>query len=251
MFFEHAFFAQIMLESLPISSSTHLRLLGLSAPWLLDFCAHGPTALMLIGFTAPDWWYWVRTVTRTWRTSLYFIVLLALSELLTAFLFGLKYVVFKVPDMPATAGLALTALLLLSLLWRPRATRTAIGVHEAIVLGVTQGLTCFLGFSRLASTIAVGRWCGLSNRTAFLYSLALQIPLFGAGALLGCWKLWGAQQAVFSLGAGSLVLATLACMVVAYFLLWGVQRMVESDKLWLFGVYVGTLALLLTFLPIS
>lgn len=246
MFFDTYFFMQILLESLPISSSGHLYLMGLQASWWVDFCSHGPTAVMLFFYLAPEWYYWVKR----WRiegcTILRFLLLLALSEIITFSFFLVKWL-HILPEPARPIGWFLTGLMLLSLLFKPRVTSATIGLKEAFLVGAMQGVGPLIGISRLASTVAVGRWCGLSNRQAFLYSCALQVPLFSAGGCLGCWKvLQRGMPHEYSVLFGN-GMALLGAMVGAYLLLALTQWLLEHDLWWLFGVYLISLSVIVTF----
>lgn len=246
MFFDTFFFMQILLESLPISSSGHLYLMGLQAPWWIDFCSHGPTVVMLLIYLAPEWYYWVRRWRTAWCSIVRFILLLALSELVTGALFLVKWSHFF-PEPVRPLGWFLTGLMLLSLLFKPRVTREQVGIREALLIGAMQGVGPLFGLSRLASTVAVGCWAGLSSRNAFLYSCALQVPLFGAGGCLGCWKALQhgiLEQGVFSALNSVLLLGS---MVGAYLLLAFAQRLLERGWWWLFGIYLISLSVLVTF----
>lgn len=230
---------QILLESLPISSSAHVALLGLSAPQSIDFFAHGPTALMLLIYFRDEIYTFFSQKSLGWRAWILYGTKIFVAELVTCFFFLLfRYTGFT---LPLWFGLLITMLLLISLKLAPHVVSRRVSRNLSwstlLVIAVTQGLSLLPGISRLASTLVVARWAGLEARTAFKLSCALQAPLFGAAALLGLWQISGLPefQAIFSFSClGGIVLA----MVAAYLLLAFVEQFYCREKLWLFGFYM-------------
>ncbi len=230
---------QILLESLPISSSTHTALLGLSAPQSIDFFAHGPTALMLLIYFRDEIYTFFSQKSLGWRPWILYGAKIFVAELVTCFFFLLfRYSGFT---LSLWFGLLTTMFLLFSLKLAPhivsrRVSRT-VSWSALLAVAVVQGLSLLPGISRLASTLVIARWAGLEARTAFKLSCALQAPLFGAAALLGLWQISGLPeyQAVLSFSClGGTVLA----MIAAYLLLAFVERLYCREKLWIFGFYM-------------
>ncbi|HBY06134.1 TPA: hypothetical protein DEG75_04300 [Candidatus Dependentiae bacterium] len=226
---------QIFLESLPISSSGHLDLLGLSVPWAVDFFAHGPTVLMLIVYFAPTLREFLFSSACKMSTCWYLLVMLFCAECFTP----LFYILFSIilPRPPLWFGFLCTMLLLFSLRFCRASCSDRVGFKEAGAVGLMQGIALLPGVSRLASTYAVGRWMGLSATTAFRLSCALQIPLFAGGAVLGSYALWRKNELASFLTPTCLVSLLLAS-VGAFFLLKIVEKSMEREWLWLLGFYM-------------
>lgn len=231
---------QVLLESLPISSSGHTVLFGLQAPQSVDFLAHGPTALMLLAYFRNE----IGTFFSQMRFGLWpwFIygAKIATAEVIT----GLFFIFFHYTGrtIPLWMGLLITALLLLSLLWTQRFVSRRVVSRDlpwsvVVVLGITQGLALLPGISRLASTLVIARWAGLESHTAFNFSCALQVPLFGGAALLGLWQVLSIPgfESIFS---WQCLVSIGIAMMLAYVLLHMVERLYREERLWPIGLYM-------------
>lgn len=226
---------QIFLESLPISSSGHLDLLGLSVPWSVDFFAHGPTVLMLLVYFIPQLRAFLFSPLCRARMCGRLLLMLFLAECFTPFFYLLFY--FTLSKPPLWFGFLCTMLLLLSLKFVRGASSDAISFKQAMAVGFVQGLALLPGVSRLASTYVVGRWMGLSATTSFRLSCALQIPLFAGGALLGTYELWSKNQLAPFLTPSCFV-AMIFASIGAFFLLKLVEKSMQQERFWIFGLYM-------------
>lgn len=229
---------QVLLESLPISSSSHLTLLGYQPTTALDFFAHGPTALVLLIYFRND----IYTFLSQWRYQLHksmpYLVKLACAEIPTLLMF-LAIKTFKTA-IPLWCGLAITGLMLLSLrTCKPVRRGGVLSWNAALAVGIMQGLSLLPGISRLASTLVVARWCGVDQRTAFRFSCALQLPLFAGAALLGIGlMLFSGDPATAYLWSFSSMGLIFLAMIMAYFELKIVERLYCTDELWPVGFYM-------------
>jgi undecaprenyl-diphosphatase len=235
-------YLQVLLESLPISSSTHLALLGLSASQPIMFIAHGPTALMLCLYFWQSWKQYVPTSPQALQRLGRICWLGGIAETLTVLGFLASS---KLALIPVTGGLAVTATLLsLHFFLRP-GTRNELSTRDAIIIGCAQALSLTPGISRMASTYTAGRLSGLPHKTAFEFSCLLQVPLFAGACVYGLWSAWstGTLAPLLTLPfIGGLLTATAG----AYLLLWGVDIIMQRRLLWLFGLYIwGLLVFLL------
>src|SRR5579872_6148497 len=190
--------AQIVLESFPVSSSGHVRLLecifgssdlftahSASGMQLVDtfgsvyHLAHGATVLVIALFFFNDWFYLLVNVKRCWRIILEIAARVALADLITTILFlGFKSI--DTHRFPLGIGFAITALALGSLRFAPANNRTRLTLAGAALLGLVQGLALLPGISRMATTFAAARWLGLRGYRAFQFSLLIQWPLIAA-----------------------------------------------------------------------
>ncbi|MCL5436556.1 MAG: undecaprenyl-diphosphate phosphatase [Candidatus Dependentiae bacterium] len=230
---------QILLESLPISSSTHLALLGCALPQPVDFFAHGPTALMLLIYFRHDIAAVFAESSQAWATVWGYGVKLFVAELMT----GVVFLILRATALtiPLWLGLAITTFLLFSLLLLPRCIsgRCSKTVSWSVILtvGCVQALALLPGISRLASTLVAARWIGLDPAIGFRLSCALQVPPFGAAALLGLWQISRVPD-YHTLLSPQCIAALLLAMVGGYLLLRLVDRLYRDDRLWIFGCYM-------------
>jgi undecaprenyl-diphosphatase len=241
-------FLQIVLESLPISSSGHLvllqRILGVELSTEIMCLLNGPTLIMFAFYFYDRWTLFVR---HPWRLRFIFLRLFMLgfiAELagLCALLIGLQITRFFESVTLFSYGLAvgflITGIGLYSLRWVSRGNYKAMSWWRALVIGAVQGVAVFPGISRLAATLVVGRWLGLAPRTAFLFSCMVQTPIllatFGYSLLASYCGAFA--QVTFNMPV--LACIVVVAMVIAYFLLWWVERQFEMGKLWRFAYYM-------------
>jgi undecaprenyl-diphosphatase len=248
---------QIVLESLPISSSGNV-VLGLyflsnflrypSQPidgLEFDFLLHGPT-LIVLGF------YFFTPMKNSFKkinmrplAFIFFWMSVIWADILT----GVWYLVFKAVGkswFPLAGGFLITSFSLLSLyLLRAKKDKKIedLSVYNATVLGMVQGIALLPGLSRFGLTFVAGRYLGYSSYKSFQYSFLIQTPLLAAAFLKGVYSLYyfkNASQLLHPLFG----LIILSSTVVAYYALCFVGYLVQEKKVYYFGYYVFGLALL-------
>lgn len=239
---------QVILESLPISSSTHVHLfekwlvaheygdfLLLIPPYVHDLM-HMCTLCVLAFFYRRRWMPLARDLLfmRTYAINAFFRT--AWSSMITVGFYFFWDVIQ--PDFSYKIGLFLTMCLLLSLYWWVERNERYTLWH-ATVLGIVQGVALLPGISRLASTYTVLVWMGISARHAFQASFAAQVPLIIAAVVRASYYAYTGSFFIQLLQPAA-VLSMLISMVCAYgALTWVVRRVYV--QLWWFGVYVGLL----------
>lgn len=132
--------------------------------------------------------------------------------------------------------------------WHPRMrTRTveAIGMRQALGIGVAQCAALFPGFSRAAATILGGLLAGLDRPTAAQFSFLLAIPTLAGAAVLDLAKSYDTLTGpdLGWMGVGFVVAFFSAWAAVRWFI-----RFVSHHSLAWFGAYrllVGILVLVL------
>lgn len=244
---------QLILESLPISSSGHTALLArffpaeFVQPWWIEFLLHGPTAIVLLIYFRKPIIQFLRE--RNWfsREYLWYATAICIVSAATALALVLSH--FVNMEIPLVVGFFITAIALGSLRWLPVLYPRKWFCHDSIswrdifVISIAQAIAFLIpGVSRFGSTIVAGCWSGLHPLTAFYFSCALQIPLFGGAALLGLFK-------TIKVGQGALLLdplflaVVLFSMMVAYALLALVEYLVKTERLWWLAYYVSAMVL--------
>jgi undecaprenyl-diphosphatase len=209
---------QIILESIPLSSSGHLTIvqkiiyagpgnlyLSQSVVWL----AHLPTVFLIAWYFRRRWLLFVRFPWKT-RNIWMKLCLWGLSaECVTIFL----YVIMKRVPLPLWTGFLLSAGLFASTQWCS-STRTIPQWWHYLVLGVAQGAAVLPGVSRLACTYVLGRWCGFSPAQSFDVSWTLAWPLYTGAAIMGFFMI---DKPIFSIMPPYvLVMTTLVAGTVFY-----------------------------------
>lgn len=254
---------QIVTESFPISSSSHVRLLEMylqrigSASWLssipkyfVDFL-HLPTLCILLLFFGKRWFDPLLHIDQGWSEIAPFAFRVGLACGVTV-AFYMLWTCTGWKDLFAMKwGLMVTAALLLSLLFVPQMLHDQKNenlpcptISTALCLGAVQGIALLPGISRMAATFVVGRWRGLSHEHALEFSCVIQIPLIGAAIIRSLVELMRSPLGTQLLN-GSLALAMLFSGIIAYYCFYLTWILAITGRLWWFGWYIlGLLAVL-------
>lgn len=242
-------FTQIVTESLPISSSGHMKLLAealpafgfslLPLPEVYEYVLQGPTSLILIFFWREWWIFLLKNANRCkWllKKMAFFVLCAEVPTLICYFILQVR-----TWPVPLWIGFATTALLLLSLFFLEKEIiykkNSEITLDKAIIIGFVQGLALIPGISRLGSTYVVGRWLGLSALTSFGFSCAIEWPLITAAFLKGIVA-FGSVRDFFAPIIPLLAATFLLASIVAYGVLNVTFAMMCRGHLWLVGVYM-------------
>lgn len=249
---------QIVLESLPISSSGHLALVScwcaqhgcaVELSRSFEYLLHGPTLIMLAAYSVR---LWLPLVQNLWQRRVVIknmiIYVLCADSITTVVYAGVQ--AFVAPQMPLWFGFCITGGLLLSLRWcsahdtlHVPVVYKSVTLRTLCLLGVVQGLAGLPGVSRFASTYVAGRWLHLTPRKSLFVSIMLQWPLMFGGFLVGLLRAHTDSSTVWFTDVHNILLMSV-CAVLAYFVLWFVQWLLERERLWLLGPYLMIPALL-------
>jgi undecaprenyl-diphosphatase len=251
---------QIVLESFPVSSSSHLVLLerylrsrgytinhhqGFFFNFLnFDFVSidvlvhflHGVTACVLALFFFPRWRIFIMHMRRSWRIGIKIILLAMVADFFTAMGY-VFFVSYPCACMPLGLGLFVTGCLLVSLRLVPTKKSTVFSWRQASLLGIVQGLALLPGISRFASTYVAGRWLLLRSDRAFEISFLLQWPLITL-AFLNSVRMLAAQTNVCFLFDWHLFLIMGCAGIIAFYCLRLVYGLAMRRQLWLFAFYM-------------
>jgi undecaprenyl-diphosphatase len=200
---------QGLTEFLPVSSSGHLaflqRLIDLDpdSPSMLafDVCVHLGT-LAAVGFVfRVSLLQYLRTLSRqakrlrrpgnlarrafAWR----FLWLGIWASLPTGIIgLGFKDQLEAAFDKPAVVGgcLMATGVMLAATRWAPQTRRSfrEMGIRDALVIGLAQGLAILPGVSRSGATISAALFCGVKRRWAGEFSFFIAAPAILAATAL-------------------------------------------------------------------
>jgi undecaprenyl-diphosphatase len=264
---------QIITESLPISSSGHVKLLetiGLKLdpqanynliPKSLEYFFHGPTILILLIFFFKEILNLLFNFNKNFEFIFYWTSLIFIADLITViFYFVFEY--FQVKnillnnnfsgDLNYFWGFLITSLLLISLKFISNNNLTKLNYKHAIILGIVQGISLLPGISRLASTIVIACWLGATYQTAFYFSCAIQFPLICAGFFKGCYFVYQNQALfvnflrptwLFSLAAVISSLVSLIALYLTYLIFlsgcgyyWSFYMIIPTILAFIFGI---------------
>lgn len=232
--------AQIIIESLPVSSSGHCLLIE-KLTGCTSFCSreltwasHAPTVLIMAVLFYDRWIPFLRHPQRTWHLLLRFIWYGLCAELGTISLYGILS--YWSVTWHLAVGFTITALLLLSDRYIPCNEYEKMTWWRACAIGCAQGVSCMPGVSRMASTYSMGRALGIAPRHAFTWACALAVPPFVLASFYGIVREWG--QIVFLYGTPSGFLMLAAATVMGYLLMWLVRCAVTQGTLWRLSWYM-------------
>jgi len=241
---------QILIESLPLSSSGHSMLvysifrrfgreLMMPSRGLL-YVAHMPTVSIAGMFF---WRRWMLLLRRFSLCKKYIVRLIGyglLAEIITVVIYVLGSMMVRIP---LWLGFAITAAGFMSLSQVPyRLSRMRLVVLYS-VLGFAQGCAVLPGISRLGITYIAGRWCGLSPKNSFTYAWTLAIPLYIGACCVGIILEPGAIVKLLCNGymIGMVIIGAMALFWLAYY-------MMTSHREILFAYYLIIVAILAAWL---
>lgn len=173
----------IIFESLPISSSGHLRLLAhlfakqrrTSQPidTTTEHLMHIPNAVLIGVFLM----YFGSGYVLPWSAYKAFSFFSAM--IITNGLTGIVYLTLKkqLEKFPLALGFLLSGLTLLSLSFAPLGSLKTISIFHALLIGIAQSFALIPGLSRMALTTVTGIWLGIDPLLSFIYSLACELIL--------------------------------------------------------------------------
>lgn len=258
---------QIVVESLPVSSSSHVRI----AEWLcgidfqtlfphyLDHLLHGPTVLIMVVFFRKSWiqrlWllskglvHGVRTGEYSYATRRLLNIMvqlcgyLVITTLLAVFGYAIIAKCFKHTSWYAgsellLAGLISTACMLFSLYWEPEEHDAVLNWRSAALLGTVQACALLPGISRFAGTYVCARWLRIAPRRAFELSFLLELPLLVLAVIIT--GIGGFLKDPMSEFYSISMVGVIGCAtVLGYAALWLMWKCALGRRLWLMGFYM-------------
>lgn len=240
---------QIITESFPVSSSSHVKLMELllnksgndnflmQLPHYADDALHVVSLAVLSIFFYQRWMRYVRCLPRTVALVMQNVLYIGISCAVTVVWYGALHGFLGTAWFALPLGLVITMMMLLSLYWCPVTDYRALTWRTALVLGCVQGAALLPGISRLGSTFVTARWLRLSPRHALEYSFAMQVPLIIAAVIRSGMYMaqWPGRADFFTL---STVLVLTGAGVIAYLGLVLVQWLAERHLWWAFGIYM-------------
>ncbi|HRN77911.1 MAG TPA: undecaprenyl-diphosphate phosphatase [Candidatus Dependentiae bacterium] len=250
---------QIVLESLPISSSGHIQLLeafssrifGQSNNFFVGFkrffaraipidtlahVLHAPTVLIVTCFFYNRWMFLLQHIQRTWRIILKIVFLVGIVDTITALFFIIFKCVYQ-PEIPLGLGFFITACTLYSTRYCVSLKPKQWSWQYAIVIGVVQGITLLPGISRFASVYAAARWLGLPQTKAFEITWLVQWPLIFVASMHGIYALY--TYNMFQLFIQPYTLMVMGgATIMGYYILYWMYVLARTNMLWRLSYYM-------------
>lgn len=250
---------QTLTESLPISSSTHVK-------FLLNFFnkkINIPKNYYMTNYYSEDFEHFMHITSLvvfsifllhysySIKYNYYYFFFLAL---IANFFTGIFYLFFKKINLgnklfnkfPLCLGLSITTIMLFSFYFYNGLYELNYSIWSsifiAIIIGAFQGIALLPGVSRLATTITVGSWLGLGVTTAFIFSCLLQVLLIFIALVKSCTKVASFKKFINIIDIKTIIIVIISSMI-SYKLLIFAFELAVNNKLYYFGFY--TLSLLI------
>ncbi|MBN2658771.1 MAG: undecaprenyl-diphosphate phosphatase [Spirochaetales bacterium] len=237
-------------EFLPVSSSGHLlvtrNLMDLGdVPVLFDVLLHIATLLVVIFVFRERVFVLLRSLGR-WiirksdesdKYNLNMIVLILSATFFTGII-GIvisEMSFFENPKVVSVFFLVTAAILWTTRYARPKKDYDSLGWKEGVLLGIAQGFGVIPGISRSGITISTGLIGGINRDKAGEISFIISIPAI-LGALLLELKDGGALLS--EVGLLPLVAGFVMTMVVGYFSLILLMKLIKGGRLYFFSFYL-------------
>lgn len=242
---------QGLTEFLPVSSSGHLAvgklLFGLEGvPILFDVLLHIATLIVVfyvfrrrIALILGALWRLAarRPRKETDAEQLRLVVWILLATMVTVII-ALPVAELDTGARPRLVGVffLFTAVVLVSAVKAPEGGRISdMGPHQAVIVGLAQGLGVFPGISRSGITISAARHVGLSRGDAGEFAFLISIPAILGALVLTLRDLGDLGRLV---GLLPLTVGFLVALVSGFLALTLLLRIVRSGRLYLFALYL-------------
>jgi undecaprenyl-diphosphatase len=197
---------QGLTEFLPVSSSGHLTLFqyfskSINEDLSLNIAVHIGTLLTILVYYRRDIIQLIYGLIR-WESQSVHMVAMILAATLPTGIIGLlmKKKMAWVLTHPPTAGacLLLTAFILYisdkaNKVSDPSSSGFGIGLMQAVLIGLVQGMAVLPGISRSGSTIVAGLFLGMTPHNAARFSFLISVPAIAGAGLL---EFLGADEAM-------------------------------------------------------
>ncbi len=225
-------------EFLPVSSSGHLNLFQhlfkLTPSLTFDIFLNTATLLSVIFFFRHQVGYFKKNIP--------YILVGSIPAVVVGFLFKDRFDLIFADIKLLPLFFLITAIFLLITKYLP--TKSAkLNYKNAFIIGLFQALAILPAVSRSGATIFTGLLVGLTSVEAFNFSFSLFIPA-SIGALILSLKDLSTQN-IFTT---SNLLSFGVTFIVGVFALIVLKKILLSNKLWFFGVYVLMLSIILLLL---
>jgi undecaprenyl-diphosphatase len=241
-------------EWLPISSTAHLKLtehfFGFAATPLFNIVLHVGTLVVVVFFFRSE----VRKILAALvrldfkSESGMLIPRIAVATVPTAVI-GVMYVGFLEDYLQTIPIIAVTFLVGATIVYSSKLGEEdveSLPYKVVLLMGIAQGFAVFPGLSRSGVTISTALLLGLKRQKAFKFSFLLSVPAIVGDFFFEAYN----QQGQFStggIGAAEVFAGVAAAVVVGFFALKLLSRLVAGKKFHYFAFYTWALgAVLLT-----
>lgn len=147
---------------------------------------------------------------------------------------------FDSPELLGYSFLATSLILFLGIIWG-RSGGNEKSLKSAWIIGVSQAFAIIPGISRSGTTISTARLLGWSPREAVVFSFLLSIPTILGGMTLETYKLFRDSSPLPPLDITHYLLGFFASLVVGYFSLRLLIKLIGTAQFQIFAWYTAIL----------
>lgn len=243
-------------EFLPISSSSHLAVvgkwIGFEVPGVqVELALHLGTLVAVLLYYRKRICDVVSGLFKKERDSWHYAIAIAVSCLpaIMAYVLFNDWIEAKLDGSYRVTGVMLVVtgtFLLCSRLIRNDSARPL--THwKALLIGIAQACAMVPGISRSGSTIVLARLLAIEKKEAVAFSFLMSAPLLIGGSILEFLPSSEAAASVCPVGWGILlpamaISAAVGCLAIRF-----LMRIIETDRFWLFGFYCIPMGILIFF----
>ena len=240
---------QGLTEFLPISSSAHIRIIGVFLPSAQDPGATF-TAIMQIGTEIAVLLFFFNQIKQIFKGDrLGWLIILGSIPIFVLGYFGQEYIRNNFRSLWLIAAtLIIFGVILGYLDFVGRSDKTLDNLHarDGLLYGLAQSLALVPGVSRSGATIAMGRLLGYRREEALRYSFLLAIPaVLGSGA----YELLNSlSEPTNAFSMPETFAATITAFIVGYLVISWLMKFIQTKSFMPFVAYritLGTLILIL------
>ena len=240
---------QGLTEFLPISSSAHIRIIGVFLPSAQDPGATF-TAIMQVGTEIAVLLFFFNQIKQIFKGDrLGWLIVLGSLPIFVLGYFGQEYIRNNFRSLWLIAAtLIIFGVILGYLDFVGRSDKTLDNLHarDGLLYGLAQSLALVPGVSRSGATIAMGRLLGYRREEALRYSFLLAIPaVLGSGA----YELLNSlSEPTNTFSLPETFAATITAFIVGYLVISWLMKFIQTKSFMPFVAYritLGTLILIL------
>lgn len=249
---------QGLTEWLPISSTGHLRLfekiLDFKAPTLFDIILHVGTLIVILTFFRQEIWKMLAALVHlNFRTEhgrmIPLIIVGTIPTALIGVIFGSQIEETFQEAFPIAIAFVVCGLFLHFAKTGKERTEK-IKCSSAVIIGVAQGVAIIPGISRSGATIAAALLLGIKREQAFKFSFLLSVPTILGALGFMVYTEFG-ELTASGLGLGEVLAGTVVAVLVGYFALKLLWKILLERKFHLFALYCWLLGVALIALVLS
>ena len=231
---------QGLTEFFPVSSSGHLavaqRLFAVQGdPLAISVILHAGTLCSMAIF-------FFKEVIRLFRQLELLVFVVIVTVITGCIALPARHLVERLFVSPhwIAVGWVITGIILLCTARFGKSRRELVGIADAFILGIAQGIAVIPGISRAGITMSTLLFRNIDRQTCFRFSFVAAMPVLLGACIIEAKEIGGAMQ----LHTHGLVAGFIASFITGLIALWLLSRVMRKAALHYFGYYCIIIAVL-------